>query len=108
MRALVAFLAVWSVILVGQSNVRAAEVERLVQVIVDDTGARQDSEDPKDRSTMREKVIGLMRFIGQEFGKDTRVVVISQYSAQNVWSGDARGIRRSSQNAGLQAFLTSE
>jgi len=84
------------------SSVAAAETyKRLVQVIVDDTGALQDEVDPDSYSTARKTLENFVANLSSQYGRDTQVIVISQYGSRNVWSGEARMIRRSSQNKGL-------
>lgn len=84
---------------------QAETYKRLVQIIVDDTGALQDEVDPGSYSTARETFSNFVSGLSSRYGRDTLVIVTSQYGARNVWSGEARMIRRSSQNQGLQNFI---
>lgn len=87
------------------SMAEAQEYDRLVQVIVDDTGALQDELDPQSSSNARKALQKYLSGLSSQYGRGTQVIVASQYGARNVWSGDARMIQRSSQNIGLQRFL---
>jgi len=84
----------------------AESYKRLVQIIVDDTGALQDELDPGSYGTARDVFSSFLASLSSRYGRETLVIVTSQYGARNVWSGEARMIRRASQNAGLQNFIS--
>jgi hypothetical protein len=81
--------------------------DKLVQIVVDDTGLMQDAQD-RNEKTARETLLRLLKHVSQEYDRNDHVVVISQYSAGNVWAGQPRDITRARANAGLSQFLQSK
>ena len=97
----------FAVLLVLNVSAKEAFAQHLVQIVLDDTGALQDSEDPQGTATARESMLRYLSGLGDNYGRNTDVIIVSQFGAKNIWSGQAREIKRSSRNQGLQKFLTS-
>lgn len=98
-----AFLAVIAISTPSHSQ----EVANLLQIVVDDTGALQDRKDPTNRSTAKETLFKFLRHISNTYSRETKVIVISQFGAENIWSGDPREIKRSGRNTELVEFVQS-
>ena len=77
-------------------------------MVIDDTGALQDSVDPAEVSTARQSAINLLSHLSRTSSRGTRMIVISQHKKANIWTGDARRMLNSSQNQALEAFVQSE
>lgn len=94
-----------SMSIIAVSPIHAKSHKHLIQVVVDDTGYLQDELDPQSKANFREALKNYLTQISSQHGRKTKVIVISQYSSSNVWSGEARMIRRGNQNQGLQRFI---
>lgn len=82
----------------------AQQYDTLLQIIVDDTGALQDALSDK-RETFKGTILNYLKSVSDEYGRKDYVIVVSQYSSSNVWTGSPRDIVRGRSNQGLQAFL---
>ena len=87
------------------SSVALASDTKLIQVILDDTGALQDSNDPHEKGTAREAMTRYLQSVAPKYGKDSKVIVISLYGIQNVWTGEAKDIKSSNRNTELVKFM---
>lgn len=99
------FAAICTTFILVSGSASAQQYDRLVQIVIDDTGSLQDSMD-RNKRTARETVLNYLRAVSDDYGRNDLVVVISQYSASNVWVGEPRDITRGRSNQGLQTFLT--
>jgi len=90
------------------SSTWAEEYDTLLQIIVDDTGGLQDTFDQSNQSTARDIAKKVILAKARERGRGDYLAVVSQYHGSNVWVGDPRKIRNSSNSRSLQRHFESE